>query len=83
MKQSHFETLRVLWAFGPDAPEEAVEVSVPHVLEDHGQQLPVGADAVETHDVLVLEDRQQLRLPLEVLPGGLVGVLQGLTRKEA
>lgn len=37
MKQNHFETLRVSWAFGLDAPEEAVEVSVPHVLEDHGQ----------------------------------------------
>lgn len=80
MKPNHLETLRVC---GRSAPEEAVEVSVPHVLEDHGQQLPVGADAVETHDVLVLEDRQQLRLPLEVLPGGLVGVLQGLSRKEA
>lgn len=59
-------------------PEKAVEVSVPHVLEHHGQRLSVGAHAVESHDVLVLEHRQQLRLPLEVLPGRLVGILQGL-----
>lgn len=63
-------------------PEEAVEVSVPHVFEHHGQQLSVGADAVEAHDVLVLEDRQELRLPLEVLPGRLVGVFQSLTTKD-
>lgn len=55
-------------------PEESVEVSVPHVFEHHSQQLAVRADAVEPHDVLVLEDRQELRLPLEVLPGRLVGV---------
>lgn len=59
-------------------PKEAVQVSVPHVLEHHGQRLSICADAVETHDVLVLEHREQLRLPLEVLPGRLVGVLQSL-----
>lgn len=51
---------------------------MPHVFEHHGQQLSVSADAIEAHDVLVLEDRQQLRLPLEVLSGRLVGVLQSL-----
>ncbi len=51
---------------------------MPHVLKHHGQRLSVCADAVEPHDVLVLEHRQQLRLPLEVLPGRLVGVLQSL-----
>ena len=55
---------------------------MPHVFKHHGQHLAVGADAVEAHNVLVLEDRQQLRLPLEVLPGRLVGVFQGLTTKE-
>lgn len=65
------------------APEEAVEVSVPHVLEHHGQQLAVSADAVEAHNVLVLEHRQELRLPLEVLPGGRACVFQSLTTKEA
>ena len=59
-------------------PEEAVEVSVPHVLKHHGQGLSVRAHAVETHNVLVLEHRQQLRLPLEVLPGRLVGVFERL-----
>lgn len=59
-------------------PEESVEVSVPHVLEHHGERLSVGTDAVEPHNVLVLEHRQQLRLPLEVLPRRLVGVLQSL-----
>lgn len=51
---------------------------MPHVLKHHGKRLSVGAHAVESHDVLVLEHRQQLRLPLEVLPGRLVGILQGL-----
>lgn len=51
---------------------------MPHVFKHHGQWLPVGADAVESDDVLVLEHRQQLGLPLEVLPGRLVGVLQSL-----
>lgn len=51
---------------------------MPHVFEHHGQRLSVGTDAVESHDVLVLEHRQQLRLPLEVLPGRLVGVLESL-----
>lgn len=65
-----------------DVPEEPVQVPVPHVLEHHGQQLPVGADAVETHDVLVLEDGQELRLPLEVLPGRLVGIFQRLREEK-
>lgn len=51
---------------------------MPHVFEHHGQQLAICADAVEPHDVLVLEDRQELRLPLEVLPGRLIGVFQSL-----
>lgn len=55
---------------------------MPHVFEHHGQELPVGADAIETHNVLVLEDRQELGLPLEVLPGGLIGVFQSLTTKD-
>lgn len=59
-------------------PKEAVQVAVPHVLEHHGQRLAVGAHAVEPHDVLVLKHRQKLRLPLEVLPGGLVCILQSL-----
>lgn len=42
---------------------------MPHVFEHHSQQLAVSADAVEAHDVLVLEHRQELCLPLEVLPG--------------
>lgn len=56
---------------------------MPHVFEHHGQQLAVSADAVEAHDVLVLEHRQELSLPLEVLPGRRVGVFQSLTAKEA
>lgn len=59
-------------------PKETVEVPVSHVLEHHGQRLSVGADAVETHNVLVLQHRQQLGLPLEVLPGRLVCILQSL-----
>ena len=51
---------------------------MPHVLKHHGQGLSVRAHAVETHYVLVLKHRQQLRLPLEVLPGRLVGVFQRL-----
>lgn len=50
-----------------DVPEKAVEVSVPHIFEHHGQRLSVRTDAVESHDVLVLEHSQQLCLPLEVL----------------
>lgn len=49
-----------------------------HVFEHHGQRLSVRTDTVESHNVLVLEHRQQLCLPLEVLPGRLVGVLQSL-----
>ena len=66
----------------PYVPKEAVEVSVPHVLEHHGQRLSVCTHTVEPHDVLVLEHRQKLRLPLEVLPGRLVGVLQRLRPHE-
>jgi len=51
---------------------------VPHVFKHHGQGLSIRAHAVETHNMLVLKHRQQLRLPLEVLSGRLVGVLQRL-----
>lgn len=85
MLPDHITTVRVSMLFsthreaGPVyVPKKSVEVSVPHVFEHHGQRLSVGADAVESHDVLVLEHRQQLRLPLEVLPRRLVGILESL-----
>lgn len=52
-----------------------------HVLEEHDEGLPVGADPVEFDDVLVLQDGQQLGLPLEVQPGALRGFFQGLRRE--
>ena len=64
----------------PDAPEELVQVSVLHVLEDHDEGVPVTAHAVELDDVLMLQVGEQLGLPLEVLPGCQRGVLQGLER---
>lgn len=51
---------------------------MPHVFKHHGQWLSVRTDSVESHNVLVLEHRQQLRLSLEVLPGGFVGVFESL-----
>lgn len=68
----------LMWSLYCYIPKKAVQVSVPHVFKHHGQRLSVGTDAVEPHNVLVLEHRQQLRLPLEVLPGGLICVLQSL-----
>lgn len=52
-----------------------------HVLEEHDEGLPIGADPVECDDVLVLQDGQQLCLPLEVQPGALRGFFQGLRRE--
>lgn len=49
-----------------------------HVLEDHEQRAVLGADPEEAHDVLVLQDGKQLRLPLEVLPRALGRLLQRL-----
>lgn len=51
---------------------------MPHVLEHHEQRAALGADAEETHDVLVLKQSEQLRLALEVLPRALGGLLQRL-----
>lgn len=59
-------------------PEEAVEVTVPHVFKDHEQRAALSADAEEAHDVLVLEHGEQLSLSLEVLPGALRHLLQRL-----
>lgn len=64
--------------FGNYLPKKSVEVSMPHVFKHHGQWLSVRTDSVESHNVLVLEHRQQLRLSLEVLPGGFVGVFESL-----
>lgn len=61
-------------------PEELVEISVFHVLEDHDKRVTVHADAVELHYVLVLKIGQQLGLSLEVFPRRKGGVLQGLQR---
>lgn len=49
-----------------------------HVLEDHEQRAALSADTEEAHDVLVLQDGEQLRLPLEVLPCTLRHLLQRL-----
>lgn len=62
----------------PGIPEELVQVSVLHVLEDHDEGIPVTAHAVELNDVFVLQVGEQLGLPLEILPGCQGGVLQGL-----
>lgn len=59
-------------------PEEAVEVAVLHVLEDHEEGFALGADAVELDDVFVLQHRQQLRFPLEIQPGAFRHLLQRL-----
>lgn len=75
-----FSSLRGQWE--TVLPKEAVQVPVPHVLEHHGQRLSVRANAVKPHDVLVLQHGQKLSLPLEVLPGRLVGVLQSLQGRE-
>lgn len=61
-------------------PEEAVQVAVPHVLEDHEQRAALGAHAEEAHDVLVPQHGQQLGLALEVLPRALRRLLQRLRR---
>ena len=63
---------------GPGPPEEAVEVSMLHVLEDHDEGLTLGAHAVELDDVFVLQHRQQLCFPLEVEPRALRHLLQRL-----
>lgn len=85
MLLDHFSSLKMYFrSSGADRcwdsyiPKEPVQVSVPHVLKHHRQRLPVGTNAVESYDVLVLQHRQQLRLPLEVLPGRLVGVFKSL-----
>lgn len=49
-----------------------------HVLKDHEQRAALGADSEEAHNVLVLQHGEQLGLTLEVLPGTLGGLLQGL-----
>lgn len=59
-------------------PEEFVEVSVLHVLEDHDERVAVPAHAVELDDVLMLQVGQQLCLPLEILAGCQRGVFQSL-----
>lgn len=49
-----------------------------HVLKDHEQRAALRADSEEAYNVLVLQHGEQLRLTLEVLPGTLGGLLQGL-----
>ncbi len=61
-------------------PEELVEVSVFHVLEDHDKRISIYTDAVELHYVIVLKVGQQLGLPLEIWPRRKGGILQGLRR---
>ena len=62
----------------PDAPEELVQVSVLHVLEDHYEWVALHADAIELDNVLVLEVGQQLGLAVEVLACIVAGILQRL-----
>lgn len=49
-----------------------------HVLKDHDEGVPVATHPIELDNVLVLQVGEQLRLPLEVLPGRQGRVLQGL-----
>lgn len=67
---------------GQGSPQELVQVSVLHVLKHHDERVPIAAHAIELDDVLVLQVGEQLRLPLEVLPGGQGGVLQGLGMRQ-
>lgn len=71
-----------MWFCFFSIPEEAVEVSMPHVFKHHRQWLAVCTHSIEANDVLVLEDCEQLSLSLEVLPGRLVGILQSLTTEK-
>ena len=49
-----------------------------HVLKHHDERVALHAHAVERHDVLVLQVGQKLRLPVEVRPAALAGLLQRL-----
>lgn len=62
----------------PGPPEEAVEVAVLHVLEDHDERVAVTTHAIKLDDVLVLQVGEQLCLPLEILAGCQGGVFQRL-----
>lgn len=59
-------------------PEEAVEVAVLHVLEDHDEGFAFGADAVKLDDVFVLQHCQQLGFTLEIQAGAFRHLLQRL-----
>lgn len=69
------EIIRLQWE---NWPEEFVQVSVLHVFEHHDERVSIYTHAVEFNNVVVLQVGQQLRLPLEVLPGRQVGIFQGL-----
>lgn len=59
-------------------PEEFIEIAVLHVLKDHDERVTIHANAIELHDVIVLQIGQQLRLTLEILPGGESRILKSL-----
>lgn len=49
-----------------------------HVLKDHDERVPIATHAIELDNVLMLQVGEQLGFPLEILPGGQGGILQGL-----
>lgn len=61
-----------------DSPEEFVEVSMLHVLKHHDERVSIYTHSIEFNNVVVLQVGEQLGLPLEVLPGRQVGILQSL-----
>lgn len=59
-------------------PEELVKVSMLHVFKDHDEWVTITTHPIELDNMLMLQVREQLSLPLEILPGSQGGILQGL-----
>lgn len=66
------------WGWQAYLPEELVQIPVFHVLKNHDEWVPIAAHPIELDNVLMLQVGEQLSLPLEILPGGQGGILQGL-----